>query len=72
MVQGPDKSDRFGTGASLCRLALPAQPGVEESSSGEGATSERQRATLATNDFIQAQGDPAASNRRMVPKTYLS
>jgi hypothetical protein len=46
--------------------------GVEESSSGEGPTSERQRATLATNDFIQAQGDPCRIHRRMVPKTYLS
>src|SRR5882724_7274562 len=36
----------------------PRLPGVEESSSGEGTTSERQRTTLATNDFIQAQGDP--------------
>jgi len=39
---------------SLVRVQLrPRSPRLERA-----ASSERQRATLATNDFIQAQGDP--------------
>jgi RNA-binding protein YlmH len=58
MRRNPQEGKRKQKEKTSLTLTGLLMEGVEESSSGEGPTSERQRATLATNDFIQAQDDP--------------